>query len=253
MSRDNVYQLPSVGGPKQAVAKRRMLNHLKEAPKQDEELIANLGLFTRSVILAKTLYLNELYERIIDKPGVLMEFGVWWGANLAVLGSLRAIYEPYNRMRKVIGFDTFEGYPTVSAEDGTSKHASVGGYAMPEGYEHYLADVLATHEDDNVLDHVRKFELVKGDAPVMLKAYLDAHPETVVAMAYLDLAMYEPTKSILESILPRMVRGGVIALDELGSARFPGETRAFQEIVGVGRFKMERSRFLPDRTIVTIE
>ena len=48
-------------------------------------------------------------------------------------------------------------------------------------------------------------------------------------------------------------KGGVIALDELGSAKFPGETRAFKEVIGTGSFRMTRSKFLPDRTIITVE
>ena len=253
MSADNVYELPTVGGPRQAQSKRELLEFLKHAPRENEELIANLGLYTRSVILAKYLYLNELYERIKERPGVIMEFGVWWGANLALFGSLRAIHEPYNWTRKVIGFDSFEGYPAPGEKDGDSEFAAPGGYAMPENYEEYLTQVLATHEKDNVMDHVRKFELVKGEAGESLKNYLNENPQTVVALAYLDLAMYDSTREVLQLLLPHMVKGGVIALDELGSAKFPGETRAFKEVIGTGTFRMTRSKFLPDRTIVTIE
>jgi len=253
MSSDNVYELPTVGGPKQAQSKRHLLALFKQAPKDNEELIANLGLYTRSVILAKYLYLNELYERIQDKPGVIMEFGVWWGANIALFGSLRAIHEPYNWTRKIIGFDTFEGYPEAVEKDGGSEHLSAGGYAMPENYEDYLAQVLDCHEQDNVMDHVRKYALVKGEAGASLKKYLLENPATIVSLAYLDMAMYEGTRDVLQLLLPHMVKGGVIALDELGSAKFPGETRAFKEVVGTGSFRMTRSKFLPDRTIITVE
>ena len=39
-----------------------------------------------------------------------MEFGVRWGQNLITLNNLRGIYEPFNHSRKIIGFDTFEGF-----------------------------------------------------------------------------------------------------------------------------------------------
>ena len=253
MSTNNVYELPTVGGPKQAQSKRDLLALFKQAPKENEELIANLGLYTRSVILAKYLYLNELYGHIKDKPGVIMEFGVWWGANIALFGSLRAIHEPYNWTRKIIGFDTFEGYPAAGENDGDTEFLAEGGYAMPENYEDYLTQVLDCHEQDNVMDHVRKFELVKGDAAEYLKKYLLDNPETVISLAYLDMAMYESTRDVLQLLLPHMVKGGVIALDELGSAKFPGETRAFKEVIGTGSFRMTRSNFLPDRTIVVVE
>jgi hypothetical protein len=253
MATEQAYLLPVTGGEKQQRTKQALLSLLLDPPKRNEELIANLPLYLRSVMLAKILYVNELYELVDDKPGVIMEFGVWWGANLALLCNLRAVHDPYNGMRKVIGFDTFTGYPNVGAADGRSPHAAIGGYAMPEGYERYLEQALAAHEADNTLDHKRKFELVKGDAAAGLADYLKAHPETVIALAYLDMAMYEPTRDVLKLLLPHMVKGGVIALDELGSERFPGETRAFKEVIGAGRFQMRRSRYLPDRTILIVE
>lgn len=253
MATEKAYVLPVTGGEKQQKSKQDLTSLLLDPPKRNEELVANLPLYLRSVILAKILYVNELYEMIADKPGVIMEFGVWWGANLALFTNMRAVHEPYNGMRKVIGFDTFTGYPNVGEADGRSPHAAIGGYAMPENYERYLERVLATHEADNTLDHKRKFELVKGDAAEGLARYLKAHPETVIALAYLDMAMYEPSRDVLKLVLPHMVKGGVIALDELGSERFPGETKAFKEVIGTGRFRMRRSRFLPDRTMLVVE
>ena len=37
-----------------------------------------------------------------------MEFGVQYGLSLSYF-KLRAIYEPYNYSREIIGFDTFKG------------------------------------------------------------------------------------------------------------------------------------------------
>ena len=44
----------------------------------------------------------------------------------ALFESLRAVYEPYNHSRKVVGFDTFAGYPP-SVEDGRAEIAKAGG------------------------------------------------------------------------------------------------------------------------------
>ena len=33
---------------------------------------------------------------------------------------LRGIYEPFNRHRKIIGFDTFTGFPSINIKDGKS-------------------------------------------------------------------------------------------------------------------------------------
>ena len=40
----------------------------------------------------------------------ILEFGTRFGHNLVVFENLRAIYEPFNKTREIVGFDTFEGY-----------------------------------------------------------------------------------------------------------------------------------------------
>ena len=53
---------------------------------------------------------HELYQKILNVHGVVIEFGTRWGQNLALFESFRGMYEPYNHFRKIIGFDTFEGF-----------------------------------------------------------------------------------------------------------------------------------------------
>ena len=49
--------------------------------------------------LARTIYYTDIYYRIIDVPGVIVEFGVQWGATMAQLMSLRSVFEPFNHSR----------------------------------------------------------------------------------------------------------------------------------------------------------
>ena len=78
----------------------------------------NLGLFLDSKSLSRILFMDYLYKKNIDLQGVVMEFGVRWGQNCSLFSALRGIYEPFNRHRKIIGFDTFTGFPSVSKKDG---------------------------------------------------------------------------------------------------------------------------------------
>jgi hypothetical protein len=226
---------------------------VRRTPIPRDELVVNLALYMRSSVLAKVLYVDELYRRIVDIPGVVMEFGVWWGANLALLQNLRAVHEPYNWTRKVVGFDTFEGYPTPDERDGAHGLVREGQYAVAEGYIDHLRRMLDYHEAENTMAQVKKYELVKGDASESVAAYLEREPQTVVALAYFDMQLYEPTKAALEAIRPHLVRGSVLALDEFASAEFPGETAAVREVLGLERYRIERSRYLPDRAILTVD
>lgn len=224
-----------------------------ESPLPAEELVVNLPLYMRSPALAKVLYIDELVREIGGVPGVIMEFGVWWGANLVLFENLRAIHEPYNHTRRVIGFDTFSGYERISPQDGEAEIVSEGNYSVRPGYREYLEALLGCHEQENGMGHIPRHELVAGDASETVERYLADHPETIVALAYFDMQLYKPTRQCLEAILPRLVKGSVIAMDELNSSEFPGETVAFREVLPLDRYRMRASRFLPDRTIVTID
>ena len=158
--------------------------------------------------------------------------------NLALFSNFRGMYEPYNYNRKIIGFDTFAGFPSVDAKDGAK--VSVGDYAVAKNYYEYLTTFLEQHETDSPIPHKKKFELVAGDATRTIHEYLLRKPETVVALAYFDFDIYQPTKVCLEAILPRLTRGSVIGFDELNCPEFPGETLAVLETIGLGKYGLRR-------------
>jgi hypothetical protein len=238
---------PSAGNNRQ-----KLLELFRSRQISDEELMVNLALFMRSGALARLLFINELYQKIVDLPGAVMEFGIWWGQNLVLFENLRAVYEPYNHARRIVGFDTFTGYEGIGDADTRSSTISEGVYAVPGGYEGYLSELMEYHRQENVLPHIRKYDLIKGDAGQTSKAYFNDNPEVLVALAFFDMALYEPTKKALEAIRPRLVPGSVIAFDELNNHDYPGETRAALEVLNLRDFTVHRSRFLPDRTYFTL-
>jgi hypothetical protein len=159
---------------------------------------------------------------------------------MALFAALRGIYDPFNRHRKIIGFDTFTGFPAVSPEDGGSTLMQAGALAVTQNYQEYLESVLAIHEGNNPLAHLRKFEICAGDATVELETYFKQHPETIIALAYFDFDIYEPTKKCLEMVLPRLTKGSVVAFDELNDPDSPGETLALMETIGLNKIHLKR-------------
>ncbi len=230
-----------------------LINLYKTTPVPLEELMVNLHMYTRSSVLAKILYVNELYELIIKTPGVIMEFGVWWGANMVTFENLRAIYEPYNYTRKIIGFDTFDGYKGIANQDSNSELIVESNYGVTRNYAQYLANLMEYHRAENSMPNKKKYEIMEGDATKTIEKYLKSHPETIIALAYFDMQLYTPTKKCLEAILPHLTKGSVIAMDELNNEDFPGETIAFKEIIGTNAYKLIRSRYLPDRSYIIID
>lgn len=215
----------------------------RNCPIPDNEVIANSGVFQKRQELTKTLFFHELYKQVIDVHGVIIEFGVRWGQNLVTLNNLRGILEPFNHNRKLIGFDTFSGFPSVDRKDGSHEAITEGALSVTEGYENYLQSLLDFHEKECPLSHIRKNTLVKGDASVQLENYLKNRPETIIAMAWFDFDIYEPTKRCLELIKPHLVKGSILGFDELNDKEFPGETIALQEVFGLKNVRLQRNRY----------
>ncbi|PID38687.1 MAG: crotonobetainyl-CoA--carnitine CoA-transferase [Proteobacteria bacterium] len=238
---------------KERDARAAFFKLFRDCPIPAEEQLMNLGLFLKRQDLSRLLFFHDLYQKIINVHGVIIEFGVRWGQTLALMQSFRGIYEPYNYNRKIIGFDTFSGFPGVSEQDGAAAVVTEGAYSVTDGYENYLAQVLDYHEQQSPISHLKKYELVVGDATVELPRYLEEHPETVVALAYFDLDLYEPTRACLEALKPHLTRGTVLGFDELNFPSFPGETIALREVLGLDRYAIQRSPHLPVSSYLVVE
>lgn len=217
---------------------------LASAPIAPEDLADSLPLFIRRQPLADLLSIDALYRMVIDLPGVIMEFGVHRGRHMALLTSLRGVYEPYNAHRRIIGFDTFQGFPDVTTIDEIGSTAAQGKFALPGGYTDYLRQVLDAHEANEPLSHISRTLLIEGDVRTTLPSYLEANPQTIVALAYFDLDLYEPTIAALRAIRPYLANGSVIAFDQLGHAKWPGETAAARDALGLDNVRL---RLLPGR------
>ncbi|MEC8536179.1 MAG: class I SAM-dependent methyltransferase [Bacteroidota bacterium] len=237
---DNNTKILTYDNESEKSARDEMYNLLKKCPIPEEQVLSNLGLFLNSKNLSRILFMNYIYQKQIDVHGVLMEFGTRWGQNVALFAALRGMYEPFNRHKKLIAFDTFEGFPEITEEDGTSSMMVKGELALTTDYDKYLSEVVQNIENDNPLSHIKKFELVKGDATKTIHTYLKDNPETIVSLAYFDFDLYKPTKECLEAIKPRLTKGSVVAFDELNDPDSPGETLALMEVFGLQNVKLKR-------------
>lgn len=227
-------------------ARLALCQQLMNSPIPQHELIRNLGLYLLPMEVKRLLFFAELYQQILSVPGVILEFGTRWGQNLATLQSLRSILEPYHHRRLIVGFDTFEGFPSVAPEDGDAAAVQVGAYSVTSGYQDYLEQLMQLREQQSPLPEVRKFRIIKGNAPEMLETYLQQHPETIVAMAYFDMDLYQPTADCLRLIRDRLTQGSIVGFDELNHSSFPGETLAVQDVLGISSIRLRRSPWSAD-------
>lgn len=235
-------------------AKLAMAGRLRTSRVPDDELLDNLGLYLTRQNLSRLLFMAGIFQLILPVHGSIVEFGVRWGQNLSVFSNLRGAFEPYNYNRLMIGFDTFEGFPGVSPQDESANTQwESGDYGVPIGYREELEKILAFHENNAPIAHKRKFSLEQGDASITLPAYLERHPETIIALAYFDFDLYAPTRACLEAIKPHLTKGSVVAFDELNVAEFPGETIALRETLGLSSFALKRSPISPLTSYLVID
>jgi hypothetical protein len=237
---DSKYGIVDYESSDERHTRQEFFEHYQQNPIPDDQVMSNLGLFLNSKSLSRILFMNHIYKQIIDVQGIVMEFGTRWGQNLSLFSALRGIYEPFNRHRKIVGFDTFTGFPSVVDNDGDSKMMQKGELAVTDNYEDYLSKILEFQEKDNPLSHIKKYDLRVGNAMIEIDSYLKECPETIVALAYFDFDIYEPTKKVLEAIKPRLVKGSVLGFDELNDPDSPGETLALMETIGLNNICLKR-------------
>lgn len=231
----------------------KLFELFKNCPIPEKELLMNLPLFLSRQNLSHIMFMNELYKKIIGVHGIIIEFGVRWGYNLSLFESFRGMYEPFNHNRKIVGFDTFEGFPSVNEKDGKSDIISVGSYSVTKDYDKYLDQILDYHENESPISHIKKYEIVKGDVMVKIDEYLKNNPETIIAFAYFDFDIYEPTKKCLNAIKGCLTKGSIIGFDQLNSHDYPGETLALKETLGIGNYEIARNPLSPVQSYIVIK
>ncbi len=177
----------------------------------------------------------ELFQKIREVKGSIIECGVHHGGGLLAWAKLSSALEPYALHRKVIGFDTFEGFPSTHEKDVDSvscvenNELKSGGFKSHDNIYEELLECIAEYDENRFLNQFPKIETVKGDALQTIPSYLKQNQHLLVALLFLDFDLYEPTKVALEYFLPRMPKGSIIAFDEINNKFWPGETIAMLE------------------------
>lgn len=223
------------------------LNHqcFDANPETWEKKMENFPKYVRRQNLTRFLALYEIFKRVLPVKGSIVECGVFQGFGIMTWAKLSALLEPVNLTRRIYGFDTFEGFPSVSAADKShfSDHVRAGDLFASSHEE--LKELVRIHDSTRFIGHVDKVKLVKGNAVETIPRFVEEHPHLLVSLLFLDFDLYEPTMAALKAFVPRMPKGAVIAFDELDNPLWPGETRAMLDFFKEKGLKLERVEFDP--------
>lgn len=172
------------------------------------------------------LYYSVRYLHRYDIAGAIVECGVWKGGS-AMLCAL-TLAELGDTSRDIYLFDTYKGMPAPEAVD-------VDHAGRPASTTWGRAQ-RAEHNEWNYapLDEVRarmlstgypsdKLHFVEG----LVEDTIPARAPADVALLRIDTDFYRSTRHTLEQLYPRLVRHGVLVLDDYG--HFEGARRAADE------------------------
>lgn len=209
------------------------------------EKLENFPLFIRRQNLTRLIALYEIFKKIINIKGSIIECGVNNGFGLMSWHKFSSILEPVNLTRRIYGFDTFEGFPSVSDNDKSKQSDHIAkGDLMANSFDE-LNLLIANSDKSRYLGHVPKTQIIKGDVVETIPMFLDDNPHLLVSLLFLDFDLYEPTMVALENLYPRMPKGSIIAFDELDNPLWPGETKAMLEFFKDNKLKILRTEFDP--------
>jgi len=157
--------------------------------------------------------------------GDFVECGVWKGGNLILL---KTLLEKYNLKKKIYGFDTFEGMPKPTTFD--VKYNGKSG--LDTYYEHKRLNLGFAHSElievkNNLRENcsINNIRLIKGRVEDTLKILKNLPKK--ISILRLDTDFYSSTKVELNVLYPRLVKGGVLIIDDYGF--WKGARRAVDE------------------------
>lgn len=167
----------------------------------------------------KFLVHYELYKKILNLPGVIIECGIFKGNSFFRLAHFRDLLES-RYSRKLIGFDIFGEFPQTKFE---KDKKYLDAFTNSAGENSIQLDEIKKIMEYKKLEN---YEFVKGNINETIPEYCKNNEHLKIALLHIDTDVYEPAVTILENMYNKVVRG-VIMFDDYGT--FPGETKAVDE------------------------
>src|SRR5947209_7539680 len=128
-----------------------------------EAKLENFPKYVRRQHLKRFLAMYELFKLALPVKGSIVECGVFRGFSLMSWAKLSSILEPENLTRRIYGFDSFSGFPSVCGNDRTGSGIAEVGDFETSSYDELL-ELVRVYDQDRFLGHIPKVQLVRGDA-----------------------------------------------------------------------------------------
>jgi len=175
---------------------------------------------------------NEV-AKLIDNniQGCLVECGVAAGSQIA---AMQECLTDLQTVRKIYGYDSFEGIPFAGIHDGTQP-----GIGEIDATKLDLLETsgISSHDIDNVLRNFNQWGITP-DNLTLIKGWFQhtVHKHTEpIALLRLDGDLYTSTKVCLQHLLPLVVNDGCVIIDDYG---LEGCAKAVHEVIDKDKLTM---------------
>lgn len=214
-------------------SKWRLISQEKQAafwpdtPESHQTVISRVWPYTRTSI-ERLQMLCRIIDYVNEKKveGDFVECGVWKGGNIGVF----SLFGGGELKRDVYAYDTYAGMSAPCEQDGKYANDRFKALALSDASSNWC---------DASLEEVKRCmaEMLDGQPSKVTVHYIVGMVEKTlkkedqlpnqISVLRLDTDFYESTKVELEILYPRLVKGGVLILDDYG--HWKGARRAFDE------------------------
>lgn len=203
-----------------------------EATKDEIELLNTSSKYSMTSLPRRWALINAIkHVKNQNIEGDFVECGVWKGGNLIIYNNLN---EKHQLKKNIFGYDTFSGMsePTIhdnnflninakkewenDNNNNTNVNNSFNCYSSLEEVKNNIRDNSSSL--DNIILIMGKVEdtlTIKNNLPEK------------ISILRLDTDWYESTKIELELLYPKLVKGGVLIIDDYG--QWKGSRKAVDE------------------------
>ena len=177
----------------------------------------NFHLTMNSDRFAKLICHYEIFKKVINVSGDVVECGVFKGTSLARFGLMRKIFGS-KKNSKIIAFDVFSDvFPTTEYKEGKiDRKIWIKNAGSSSISKKQMSKVFKKQG-------TKSFDLIAGDITKTLPKYIEKNPNLKISLLNIDIDFVESTFCSLEYLYPRVSKGGIILLDNYGYAH--GDTK----------------------------
>lgn len=221
--------------------------HFEKYNISKNEICRNFSIYSRRIFLKRFMTHYELFRKVVNLPGDIIELGVYRGTSLMHWANFIEIRNMGDRHKQVFGFDNFSGFTSITNKDGKIDETvckEEGGFDAGF-FEEILEDAISIYDKDRFIPYKPRVILIKGNIEETVPKFVEDHPGLRISLIHFDCDMYEPTKVGLEYFWPLVVPGGVVLLDEYGIRPWEGESKAVDEYFN-GEVKINRFDWAPN-------